>query len=265
MKLFNTLVALPLLTLGLPALASTVEEALDHLYAYVLHDFDGQVFGPGKGHVGAGCIGSTRSSKRCTINEFVNFVQTGTASENPSYYNLPPDYIITADVAVYVTEALAAKVGTWTKQYGRIVPGVKSDRGLRSAMTDTVKLTIARAKSTGVAYEQRVDDLNLIMGFIVMHFRAKISTDVLEYLKDKVRSVTWRTRVGTGLLDGQTWVEIQWDRMLELYPTLADPNSALSKEVRDVIKTFYEEDEEERTAATLSLRASANVKAGCLR
>jgi hypothetical protein len=265
MKLFNTLVALPLLTLGLPALASTVEEALDHLYAYVLHDFDGQVFGPGKGHVGAGCIGSTRSSKRCTINEFVNFVQTGTASENPAYFNLPPDYAITGDVAIYITEALVEKVGTWTKQYGRIVPGVNSDRGLRSAMADTVQLTIARAKSTGVAYEGRVKDLNLIMGFIVKHFRAKTSTDVLAYLQDKVRDVTWRTRVGTGLLNSKTWVEIQWDRMLELYPTLADPNSALSKKVRDAIKAFYEEDENERTAATLSLRVSANVRGGCLR
>lgn len=89
MKIFNIVLGL---VLSSGCVASTLEEAYEKIYTYVLYDLDVSVWGVGNGHVAAGCVSQSRSDSKCTFNEFVNYIQTGKATDTPSYYELPSGF-----------------------------------------------------------------------------------------------------------------------------------------------------------------------------
>ncbi|KAK7413091.1 hypothetical protein QQX98_008039 [Neonectria punicea] len=264
MKLFNLLLALPLLALSNIAVASTYEEALDAIYAYVLYDFDASVWGDGQGYVGAGCEGTFRSNKRCTLNEFINFIQFGEASENPTYFDLPADFYLAAGTLTQIADVFLQKIVTWEKIWGRIVPGRTSEQGLRHDMAHTLQLTLDKAKALGLRYEHRLKDLNIVMDMIVKHSRARVHTNIIKHLGSTVKEVILETvDVNEKLLSGEKWPEIQWERMLESYPALKDPNSGLSKKVVQSLEDFYSFDTGKYSAE--KLRRTGEVARSCLR
>jgi hypothetical protein len=262
MKIFNIILGF---VLSSGCVASTLEEAYEKIYIYALYDLDVSVWGVGKGYVATGCAVQSRSDKKCTFNEFVNYIQTGKATDTPSYYELPSGFYFTFGSIAQIADALNSIVDKWEDAPGRIISGRKTLTGLRKDMARTLQLTVDKAKTIGYRYTTRVEELKRIMDGMILFQSSRYHSNMIDWLKGTVSNLEWEVKLTKGNLPTVPIeiVQIDWNIMVRKYPSLLDPSSKLSQALTNELNEFYKHDlnSNERDA----MRMKSEISRVCLR
>ncbi|WYZ45605.1 hypothetical protein EsH8_VIII_000921 [Colletotrichum jinshuiense] len=240
MKLLSNplLALLPLLTLFGPCLAAESEGALERVYLFALYDFEATVWGVGKGYIATKCRGTVLPDKRCNLNEFINFLEFGTAANSPSYYDLASDFYLTAGSLQQIVQALSDIVDRWGDDvWGRAVTGRKSFVGLWNDVGQAFARTSARAADLGRSVGREMGNAKLVLGEVSRARAGPVNARMFTTLRNNIQDIVFASVERS--VAWNKWQEIDWERTIRLNPTLMDPNSDASKVLFNTVNNFY--------------------------
>ncbi|UNI18136.1 hypothetical protein JDV02_004425 [Purpureocillium takamizusanense] len=76
----------------------------------------------------------------------------------------------------------------------------------------------------------------------VSDVRASIlHSNIRKELVARVKDVVWQTVQKESDYVAKPWQEIEWEKTVEKYPDMKDPNSKLFREVTDALDKFYQD------------------------
>ncbi|KAH7140390.1 hypothetical protein B0J13DRAFT_637920 [Dactylonectria estremocensis] len=229
-----------------PSLATTIVEAYDRIYAYVVYDLDTTVWGVGKRYIAPKCLGS-RADKSCTFNEFINFIEIGEASPTPAYYTLDGTYYFTPSTLVALSTALRDALKNPQPWWENLVSSRKSHTGIWNDLGFVVDQASSVAPQRDVEIGRHLQNAEMVMGAISLSRSSAINTKTLAELRTNVKNVLWEiTQKETVYLQNK-WDEVDWDKMVKKWPDLTNPSSTLFKDVTKQLRTIHSNNAGEMT------------------
>ncbi|KAK7432201.1 hypothetical protein QQZ08_001146 [Neonectria magnoliae] len=219
MKWYTTLVSLAFVA---PSLAATIVEAYDRVYAYVVYDLDVTVWGPGKGYIAPKCMGS-RADESCTFNEFINFIEVGSADSEPAYYTLDGTYYLTADTLISLSTTLRDALKNPQAWFDGLIPSRRSHTGIWNDFGFVIDQAASVAPQRDIQIGRHLQNVET----------------TLSQLSSNVKNVIWQIVERESAYLTNKWNEVDWDATIKKYPDMSNPNSNLFKEVTAELRTLH--------------------------
>lgn len=237
--------------------------ALDIVSAYVFYDMDVDIWGVYNGYIASKCTGSGKN-KRCTFDEFVNFVVFGTAASKPSYYDLPSGYSLSSGDVLMLTNFIREKLKEAHKEvkakYDRISEGRKTSVGIWSDLGYALNKDKVVGADKHIDLDQRLRNIHMMMGAVSLHRSKIFRAGTLDKMKESVKDVKWQ--ISERQSQGQKWREINWEETVRKNPDMANPKSDLFRAVTEELNTIYKDKDFSREL-TISNKVNAQMR-GCL-
>ncbi|KAK7419257.1 hypothetical protein QQX98_003409 [Neonectria punicea] len=231
-------IALVSLAFVAPSLAATIVEAYDRVYAYVVYDLDVTVWGPGKGYIAPKCMGS-RADKSCTFNEFINFIEVGSADSEPAYYTLDGTYYLTPGTIVSLGTTLRDALknpANWA--YG-LIPLRSSHVGIWNDFGFIIDQAASVAPQRDIQIGRHLKNVEMVLGAVSQSRASALNSKTLSQLSSNVKNVVWQIVEKESDYLTNKWNEIDWDATIKKYPAMSDPGSNLFESVTAELKTLH--------------------------
>lgn len=261
MRLFSVLLGCAALLQ--PCFAIDEVEAARVLYYYTVYDLDVEVYGQGSGHVATGCKGVVLPDKRCTLDEFVNFIDLGEASTNPKYYDLSSSFsFLPGDINAIV--AALMKIDELGDNYvEKIVKGRRTTLGVFDDLAKIVDKNHQRAESRNIGIRRHMTNLQEVLGGLRVYQSAKMEGGLAERMRNYKKDVVWKIVQRESEYRSAKWNKIDWRATVEANPDLRYPSSNLYKDTVSVLKGYDKLDGNmaERSIA----RRTADTFNGCFK
>lgn len=244
MRLSFLLTALGLAAQGLGA---TMIDALDLLYFWTVYDLDVAVYGVGKGYIALGCRG-TGADGRCTYNEFLSYVQTGSATPAPTVYDIEVGWTFTpnsvTDIGTATYDWLSqSNKDPGTDKWTRLRDGRKSSVGIWTDMGFAVE----KGRVTGATADIEIKRyLANIRGVLEGDFEwrsRQANQGLLDHLKSNLRGLDVTVVDKEGNAVNTKWQEVEWEKTIANNPDMKNPTSELFKEVTFQLNEHFKNQE----------------------
>ena len=220
--------------------ASDPVAPFEMLYYWTVYDLDVAVWGVHNGYIATNCLGSGKG-KRCSFNEFVNFIVLGDASDKPSYYDMSSDYAMAPGDVMVIVGTLEDKLKTPAAAFDRLVRGRRSAVGVWNDLGFAVDKGSVEGAAKDIGVDRLLKNARTVLG-AVSEVRASIlHSNIRAQLVARVKDVVWQTVQRESAFVGKPWQEIEWEKTVEKYPDMKDPNSRLFKEVTEALDKFYQD------------------------
>ncbi|KAK7414550.1 hypothetical protein QQX98_006577 [Neonectria punicea] len=216
--------------------AASIEGAHERIYFYLVYEFDIAVWGTGKGFISTECRGSN-ADESCTFNEFINYIETGSAVNTPTYYDGIPGGLFTIGTIGQIVDALTALNNRWNTDPSRIVIGRKELIGLWKDLGNALDRGVYEAQAKGISVTRHLANAQLVLGEVSRHRAAALNPRVRSHMGSAVKDVLWQ------IVDKESqrvkWQEIDWEKTVATNPQLLDPSSTTSKKVFTELQNFW--------------------------
>ncbi|EOO02144.1 hypothetical protein UCRPA7_2353 [Phaeoacremonium minimum UCRPA7] len=241
------------------SLAADLDGALDRVYVYLLYDLDCTVWGPGKGYIATGCKGQVLEDKRCNFNELINFIEFGTATNSPAYYELDNSFNFTVGTIAQIGDVLHQINIAWNEDTSadRIIKGRQTWTGLWNDFSYATKRTFDRAVESGLNIERDSANIKIALGELLNVRVAPLNSKIATHLAEQVREVKFRY-IDRKNSFGQ-WTEIDWDETIRQNPALMDPKTDMYKLLTKTMKNYFTLPENTQ-ALTVNTKAGQSLR-----
>ncbi|KAM0425619.1 hypothetical protein ACHAPT_009151 [Fusarium lateritium] len=227
-----------LLALLQPCLATIEEtEAARLLYYYMCYDLDAEVWGQGKGYLAQECKGTVRKDKRCTLDEFVNYVVNGEPSTKPSYYVFESDFTFyIGDVNAIVDGLINVK----EMSEGRLPRVLRGQRNALRLFDDLAVINdrnYQRAQKKNIFIRRHWTNLLEAMGGLKLYLSAQTEGNFAARMS-KFNDLTIKIVNREDKYTKQKWQRVDWEATVMANPDLSDPTSNTYKNTVKYLKGY---------------------------
>lgn len=232
------------------------------LYYYTVYELDVAVWGVHNGYIATGCIGNGKDNS-CTFNEFVNFIAFGEAANSPSYYDMASGYALAPGDIMVIVGTLRDKFSTVPAAFERLVRGRRSPIGVWNDMGFAIEKGAIEGAAKDIDITRHLKNAHLVAGAISEVRASILNSAVRKQLVERVKSAVWQTVEKESQYVGKPWQEIEWEKTVEKYPEMKDPNSQLFKDVTEALDDFYQ-DKANAKGLTIKQKIERTI-AGCFK
>ncbi|KFY18263.1 hypothetical protein V492_00029 [Pseudogymnoascus sp. VKM F-4246] len=212
-------------------------EAARIVYYYASYDLDFTVNGQGKGFISPDSKGSEYADKRCSFDEFVNYIFLKKASKTPEYYQLETGfYFIAADIAA-INDALKSLKTSLDigEAENRVIRGRRSPVGIFDDLAKILDTNHNRAERRNIGITRHLTNIEGALGGLRISQRALLEGGLVEHLKS-YKDVVWKIVERESDYRSSPWNSIDWKATVYAYPDLAQANSKLFKNAVKAIR-----------------------------
>ncbi|KAH7361585.1 hypothetical protein B0T11DRAFT_297148 [Plectosphaerella cucumerina] len=206
------------------------------LHVYVNYDFDIAVNGVGKNTIAQWCRGSGEN-KRCTFDEFVNYIQSGAATASPSYFEYSSGFsFFTGDVAAII-DALR-RIATYQGEDYRVerfVKGRKSAIGIFHDLSRIADANFKAADNKGMQYGVRRQNIKESLRAVSYYASVSAQEGIVDRIK-AINGILLKTSERSHEYAKGRNNRIDWREIVNANPDLKDRNSELYKTVASTIR-----------------------------
>lgn len=237
-----------------PCLALEPADAARIIYYFTCYDFDATVWGQGRGYLAPKCSGTQLANKKCTFDEFVNYLFTGNPSNGNSYYDTSSDFsLFTGDVAAMAT-ALKAAGPLRDLKMERLLENRQTAIGLFDDLAKIMGLDQERAKIRGIGGTRHLSNIKLALGGFRLHMSAHLEGSLTERLQRWNEKVIWKIVERESTYAEYKWKRVDWEATVMANPDLSSPNSVT---YRNIVKALVGFDDLEGTIHDKSMAYKA--------
>ena len=219
-------------------LDGTLLKAMEIIHYYLNYELDVFVNGQGNTTIARQCRGSGDDNK-CTFDEFINYVRTGTASQSPSYYEFDSGFsLVIGDTYNIIVAVQNAHTGG-NEEINRIIKGRQTAVGL---FDDLARIADANYKAPMTDDRRaRVRSLNFSISVtlrgVASYATMMNKTGMLDRLRG-IRDITWREARIENEFNRDGYRKVDWRATVFANSALGNRNSRIFQNVADELRKY---------------------------